>query len=90
MEIADFAKECKEIGIEYVGLCCGNASHFLRIIAETYEKYPPASKYTPDMSKHYIFGEKRRGTDYYTSGYKGFITDSSKVNCMAASETKLD
>ena len=86
MEIAKFAKECKDIGIEYIGLCCGNSSHFLRIIAETYGKTPPASKYSPDMSKHYIFGEERRGTNYYTSVYKNSLIGKNNVNCIVANE----
>ena len=33
-EIEDFAKECRDLGVEYVGLCCGNSSHYLRVVAE--------------------------------------------------------
>ena len=76
-EINNFAVECKSLGIEYIGLCCGNASNLLRIVAEVYEKNPLASKYSPDMSKHYIFGENSKSGEYYTSQYKQLIT--SKV-----------
>ena len=76
-EINHFAVECKSLGIEYIGLCCGNASNLLRIVAEVYEKNPLASKYSPDMSKHYIFGENSKSGEYYTSQYKQLIT--SKV-----------
>lgn len=76
-EINNLAMECKSLGIEYIGLCCGNASNLLRIVAEVYEKNPVASKYSPDMSKHYIFGENSKSGEYYTSQYKQLIT--SKV-----------
>ena len=60
-EIAEFATECKKIGTEYIGLFCGNSSHFLRIVAETYGKNPAVSKYSLDTPKQYIFGKKRKG-----------------------------
>ncbi|XP_061179415.1 betaine--homocysteine S-methyltransferase 1-like [Saccostrea echinata] len=57
-QIAEFAKQAREIGVQYLGLCCGNASHYTRVVAEEYNRRPPASKYAPDMSKHYKFGAK--------------------------------
>jgi hypothetical protein len=51
-EIEDFTKECMEIGVQYLGICCGNRSCFTRVMAETLGRRPPASKYSPDMSKH--------------------------------------
>ena len=74
IEITEFAETCKDIGIEYVGLCCGNCSIFTRIVAEVYDKNPPASRYAPNMSKHYIFGDKSPASEYYTSKYKNHIT----------------
>ncbi|BFZ17496.1 hypothetical protein BsWGS_20535 [Bradybaena similaris] len=65
-EIRAFAESCKEIGVQYVGLCCGSASHFLREVAEVYGRVPPASKYSPDMSQHILFGDKSKMRDYYT------------------------
>jgi len=56
----EFAREAKSIGVQYVGICCGNASHYLRVLAEEYGRSPPASKFSPDMSQHYIFGENIR------------------------------
>ena len=56
-DILEFAKEAKVLGIQYIGLCCGNASHYIRTVAEVYGRTPHASKYSPDMSEHYIFGK---------------------------------
>jgi len=55
-EIADFAKEVDELGIDYIGLCCGAAPHHIRSLAEALGRTPPGSRYSPDMSKHAYFG----------------------------------
>lgn len=59
-DIRQFATEAKEIGIEYIGLCCGNAPNYFREIAEVYGRTPSACKYSPDVSQSFIFGEKMR------------------------------
>jgi betaine-homocysteine S-methyltransferase len=55
-EIAEFAKEAYELGIRYLGLCCGGAPHHVRSLAEALGRTPPGSRYSPDMSKHAYFG----------------------------------
>jgi betaine-homocysteine S-methyltransferase len=55
-EIADWAREAHEIGIDYLGLCCGAAPHHIRSLAEAIGRTPPGSRYSPDMSKHAYFG----------------------------------
>ena len=52
IEIEEFTKACKNIGVRYIGLCCGNASNKLRIVAETYGRTPPASQFSPDLSQN--------------------------------------
>ena len=52
-DIEDFTRQLKEIGVQYMGLCCGNRPYYIRTMAETVGRTPPASKYTADMSKHY-------------------------------------
>ncbi|XP_078341374.1 S-methylmethionine--homocysteine S-methyltransferase BHMT2-like [Crassostrea virginica] len=66
-QIAEFAQEAKEVGVQYVGLCCGNASHYIRVVAEEYGRRPPASKFSPDMSEHFIFGDKQHVKDYHAT-----------------------
>ncbi|ELU10764.1 hypothetical protein CAPTEDRAFT_200197 [Capitella teleta] len=51
--IDEFTKELKEIGVQYLGLCCGNRAHFTRAMAEALGRKPPASRYSPDMSQHF-------------------------------------
>jgi betaine-homocysteine S-methyltransferase len=55
-ELAEFAREASEIGVRYLGICCGNAPHLTRSMAEALGRTPPASRYSPDMSKHSFFG----------------------------------
>ncbi|XP_052781644.1 betaine--homocysteine S-methyltransferase 1-like [Mya arenaria] len=69
-QIDEFAHACRKLGVQYVGLCCGNSAHLTRIVAEVYERTPPASKYTPDMSQHYMFGDKSRFRKEFTEGLR--------------------
>jgi betaine-homocysteine S-methyltransferase len=55
-EIADFAREAYDLGIRYLGLCCGAGPHHIRSLAEALGRTPPASRYSPDMTKHAYFG----------------------------------
>jgi len=69
-EMADFAKKAKEIGVNYIGVCCGaNASH-IRAIAEILGKTVPASKYSPAFELHPMIGSKANAKDK-----KKFIDD---------------
>ena len=51
--IDEFTRQLKDIGVQYVGLCCGNKPYYIRTMAEVLGRSPPASKYTADLSKHY-------------------------------------
>jgi betaine-homocysteine S-methyltransferase len=55
-EIADFAAEARGLGVDYLGLCCGAGPHHIRSLAEAIGRTPPATRYSPDMSKHAYFG----------------------------------
>jgi betaine-homocysteine S-methyltransferase len=55
-DVADFARDALAIGVEYLGLCCGAAPHHIRAMAEAMGRRPPASRYSPDMSKHAYLG----------------------------------
>lgn len=55
-EMAEFAAECAENNINFVGVCCGGGPHHVRAIAERLGRKPEASRYSPDMSKHYALG----------------------------------
>ena len=55
-EMGDFAKAAHGIGVNYIGVCCGAGPHHIRSVAEALGRTPPASRYSPDMSKHAFFG----------------------------------
>ena len=63
--VARFAKEAKDLGVQYIGLCCGNAGHYLRVVAEVYGRTPPASRFSPDMSQHFVYGDKDHVKKYH-------------------------
>ncbi|KAI6217680.1 Homocysteine methyltransferase [Aphelenchoides fujianensis] len=48
-EMADFAREAKEIGVNYIGVCCGCVPVQIRQMAEELGRTVPASRFTADM-----------------------------------------
>jgi len=58
-EIFDFGREAFELGVRYLGVCCGAGPHHIRALAESLGRHPPASRYSADMSKHTIFGTNK-------------------------------
>jgi betaine-homocysteine S-methyltransferase len=67
-EIAEFAKQAYELGVRYLGVCCGAGPHHIRAMAEALGRKPAASRYTEDMSKHYVLGShksfRKANTEY--------------------------
>jgi len=59
-EIAEFGRQAAALDIRYLGVCCGAGPHHIRALAEAVGKRPPASKYSPDMSKHAFLGSHER------------------------------
>ncbi|XP_070556868.1 betaine--homocysteine S-methyltransferase 1-like [Ptychodera flava] len=59
-DIEEFGKECKELGIQYVGICCGNRPCLTRSLAESLGGKPPASEFSKDMTKHVTYGTDPR------------------------------
>jgi betaine-homocysteine S-methyltransferase len=55
-EIAKFTRAAIELGVSYLGVCCGAAPHHIRSMAEALGRTPPASRYSADMSKHAYLG----------------------------------
>lgn len=55
-ECAEYAREAYDMGVRYIGLCCGAAPHHIRAVAEALGRTVPGSRYSPDMSKHAFFG----------------------------------
>ncbi|HTK07752.1 MAG TPA: homocysteine S-methyltransferase family protein [Ktedonobacteraceae bacterium] len=68
-EMADFARQAKAIGVNYIGICCGGAPHYVRAMAEAIGRSVPASKYSPAMELHPMLGVQVEEKD------KVFLTD---------------
>ncbi len=56
-EMAAYALKAKEIGIRYIGSCCGSAPHHVRAMAEALGKTTPSSIYSPQIKLHKIIGD---------------------------------
>ena len=55
-EMAEFAKDCVQQNINFIGICCGAEPHHVREMALAIGKKPISSKYSPDMTKHFHHG----------------------------------
>ena len=64
-EIGAFATAAADMGVRYIGLCCGAGPHHLRAVAEALGRRPEASRYSPDMSRHAFFGTGTEIPDTY-------------------------
>jgi betaine-homocysteine S-methyltransferase len=56
-EMAEFAAAARDLGVGYLGICCGGAPHHVRAMAEALGRHTPASRYSPDISLHPILGD---------------------------------
>ena len=59
-EIGKFAKDAFDLGVNYLGVCCGANPMLIRQVAEAVGLQVPASKYREDMSTHMLFGTNKR------------------------------
>jgi len=78
MDWVEFGNAMKEIGVQYVGICCGNCSRFQRVLSETMGRTPEASRYSPDMSKHFVYGTNERLKKCNTAGLKYLYTPTEE------------
>ena len=52
----EFAKDCVQNKINFIGICCGAEAHHVREMSVAIGKKPISMKYMPDMSKHFHHG----------------------------------
>jgi betaine-homocysteine S-methyltransferase len=55
--MAEFAVAARDLGVSYIGVCCGGAPHHVRAMAEALGRTTPASRYSPDLSLHPVLGD---------------------------------
>jgi betaine-homocysteine S-methyltransferase len=54
-EMADFARAARDLGVNYVGICCGAGPHHVRAMAEALGREVPAGKYSPALELHPMY-----------------------------------
>ncbi len=57
-EVAEFARQAFQIGVNFIGLCCGAGPHHIRAIVEALGRQPEGSQYSADMSLHGLLGKE--------------------------------
>jgi methionine synthase I (cobalamin-dependent) len=68
-EMADFAVAARDLGVNYIGICCGGAPHHVRSMAEALGRTVPASRYSPAMELHPVLGENVKERDRRFTGW---------------------
>ncbi len=62
-EMAGFAAQAYQIGVNYIGICCGGAPHHVRAMAEALGRTTPASRYSPALDLHPMIGKNVQAKD---------------------------
>ena len=62
-EMADFALRARDIGVDYIGICCGGGPHHVRAMAEALGRETPASRYSPAIELHPVLGTPTSRTE---------------------------
>jgi len=63
-EVGQFAEEAHALGINYLGVCCGASPMLIRQMAEAVGKKPPASRYSENMAKHFMYGDNPQTNEH--------------------------
>jgi len=58
-ETAEFGEFTLQLGVKVIGLCCGASVIHHRALAEQLGRKTYLSQYSPDMSKHFLYGDKK-------------------------------
>ena len=59
-EIGAFAKAAHELGVNYLGVCCGASPMLVREVAEAVGKTTEASRFSENMRNHFMYGDNER------------------------------
>ena len=68
-EMAEFAVAARDLGVGFIGICCGGAPHHVRSMAEALGRTVPASRYSPAMELHPVLGENVKDRDRRFTGW---------------------
>lgn len=59
-EIGAFAADAAELGVNYLGVCCGASPMLIRQVAEAVGRTTEASRFSEKMENHFLYGENER------------------------------
>ena len=62
-DMAQFARQARELGVDYIGICCGAGPHHVRAMAEALGREVPASRYSPSLGLHPMFRDNVSAKD---------------------------
>ena len=68
-EIQKFANDALELGIKYIGVCCGASPMLIREVAMVAGKTPESARFAENMSNHFMYGENKRIPEHM-KGYR--------------------
>jgi betaine-homocysteine S-methyltransferase len=59
-EVGAFASEAAQLGIHYLGVCCGASPMLIRQVAEAVGRTTEASRFSENMQNHFMYGDNER------------------------------
>ena len=59
-EIGAFAKQAYDLGVRYLGVCCGASPMHIREVAEAVGRTTEASRFSERMENHFMYGRNER------------------------------
>jgi len=71
-EMAEFAKQCADKNINFIGICCGAEPHHVREMSVALGRKPISYKYYPDISRHWLHGKDKSFLELNTSMSKKY------------------
>ena len=71
-EMAEFAKQCANKKVNFIGICCGAEPHHVREMAVALGRKPISYKYYPDISRHWLHGKDESFLELNTSMSKKY------------------
>ena len=71
-EMAEFAKQCANKNINFIGICCGAEPHHVREMSVALGRKPISYKYYPDISRHWLHGKDKSFLELNTSMSKKY------------------
>ena len=66
-EVGAFAKEAADLGVNYLGVCCGASPMLIRQVAEAVGLTTEASRFSEKMQNHFMYGDNERLPDHIVS-----------------------